>query len=67
MKTDLSHIENLLPQLPDPAVVVAESGLREQKDIARMQQSGIRNGLIGEHLMRQTDPGQALEALLAGS
>ncbi len=67
MTTDLGHIEALLPQLPDPSSVVAESGLREPEDLARMQRVGIRNGLIGEHLMRQPDPGAALRGLLSGS
>ena len=67
MTTDLGHIEALLPQLPDPSKVVAESGLREPADLARMQRAGIRNGLIGEHLMRQPDPGAALRTLLSSS
>ena len=67
MTTDLGHIEALLPQLPDTSKVVAESGLREPADLARMQRAGIRNGLIGEHLMRQPDPGAALRGLLSGS
>lgn len=67
MTTDLGHIEALLPQLANPSKVVAESGLREPADLARMQSVGIRNGLIGEHLMRQPDPGAALRNLLSGS
>ena len=67
MTTDLGHVEALLPQLPNPSKVVAESGLRETADLARMQRVGIRNGLIGEHLMRQPDPGAALRDLLSGS
>ena len=67
MTTDLGHIEALLPQLPNPSKVVAESGLRESADLARMQRAGIRNGWIGEHLMRQPDPGAALSDLLSGS
>lgn len=67
MTTDLGHVEALLPQLPNPSKVVAESGLRETADLARMQRAGIRNGLIGEHLMRQPDPGAALRDLLSGS
>ena len=61
MTTDLGHIEALLPQLPNPSKVVAESGLRESADLARMQRAGIRNGLIGEHLMRQPRPWGSIE------
>ena len=46
---------------------LAESGLRVPADLTRMQRAGIRNGLIGEHLMRQPDPGAALRTLLSGS
>jgi indole-3-glycerol phosphate synthase len=50
--------------LPRSAVRVAESGLRTPADISRMSAAGYTAFLIGESLMRQPDPAQALAALL---
>jgi indole-3-glycerol phosphate synthase len=50
--------------LPRSAVRVAESGIREPADLARMSAAGYTAFLIGESLMREADPGQALGALL---
>jgi indole-3-glycerol phosphate synthase len=51
-------------RLPQSAVRVAESGLRTPADISRMSAAGYTAFLIGESLMRQPDPAQALAVLL---
>lgn len=50
--------------LPQSAVRVAESGLRTPADLARMAAAGYTAFLIGESLMRESDPAQGLCALL---
>lgn len=50
--------------LPQSAVRVAESGLKTPADLARMGAAGYSAFLVGESLMREADPGQALSALL---
>lgn len=52
--------------LPPDTVRVAESGLHRREDIVRMQGAGYGAFLIGESVMRQADPGDALRALLVG-
>lgn len=59
-KTDLKTSIRLAPQVPADRLVVAESGIHTSSDIARLQSGGIGAFLIGESLMRQPDPGQAL-------
>jgi indole-3-glycerol phosphate synthase len=54
----------LIEQIPHSVVRVTESGLFTAQDIARMRTAGFDAFLIGESLMRQPDPGAALEALL---
>jgi indole-3-glycerol phosphate synthase len=44
--------------------MVAESGIRTAADIARYRAAGYSAFLIGEALMRETDPSAALAALL---
>jgi indole-3-glycerol phosphate synthase len=50
--------------LPATAVHVAESGIRNPTDIARIRGSGYDAFLVGESLMRQPDPAAALANLL---
>jgi len=45
---------------------VAESGLNEPADLARMARVGARCFLVGESLMRQADVAAATRTLLAG-
>jgi indole-3-glycerol phosphate synthase len=66
-ETDLATTERLAPQVPADRLVVAESGLRTPADIERLRRAGVGCFLIGESLMRHTDPGQALQDLLAPS
>ena len=64
MTTDLNHTLRLLARVPDPARVVAESGIRSGADLRTLTDAGVRLALIGEHLMRHEDPGAALAAML---
>jgi indole-3-glycerol phosphate synthase len=43
---------------------VSESGIETAQDMTRLRAAGFHAFLIGESLMRQPDPGKALEALL---
>jgi len=55
----------LVERIPPSVVRVAESGLSTAEDLARLRAAGFGAFLIGESLMRQADPGAALQALLA--
>src|SRR5580658_1764269 len=57
----------LIDRIPASAVRVAESGISTADDLARLRSAGFDAFLIGESLMRQPDPGDALAALLAGA
>jgi indole-3-glycerol phosphate synthase len=52
------------PAIPADRVVVAESGIRTSADVRRMGAANIDAVLVGETLMRATDPGAALTDLL---
>lgn len=56
---------DLVPHIPAAVVRVAESGITTRDDIARLRTAGFDAFLIGESLMRQPDPGDALAHLLA--
>ena len=55
----------LLPRIPRERVVVTESGILAQADVARMRAAGVQAFLVGEAFMRAADPGAALRALFA--
>ncbi len=57
----------LVERIPGGVVRVSESGLKEPQDLVRLRAAGFDAFLIGESLMRQSDPGAALEALLTGT
>jgi indole-3-glycerol phosphate synthase len=54
----------LVDQIPSSVVRVTESGISTPEDVARLRKAGFDAFLIGESLMRQPDPGEALAALL---
>jgi indole-3-glycerol phosphate synthase len=56
----------LVSRIPAGVVKVAESGISTSNDLARLRAAGFDAFLIGESLMRQPDPGAALQELLVG-
>jgi indole-3-glycerol phosphate synthase len=54
----------LIEQIPDDCIAVAESGLRTHADLAELRRAGFDAFLIGEHLMLAPDPASALFQLL---
>lgn len=62
-ETKLETTLELLPQLPAGCEVVTESGIGDHDDLQRMLQAGVSRFLVGESLMRQASPGDALRRL----
>ena len=60
VETRLETTLELLPEIPAGRPVITESGIHGPDDIRRMRDQGVFGFLIGEHLMRQADPGEAL-------
>jgi indole-3-glycerol phosphate synthase len=54
----------LIEQIPEECIAVAESGLRTHADLAELRRVGFDAFLIGEHLMLAGDPAAALFQLL---
>jgi indole-3-glycerol phosphate synthase len=57
----------LVGRIPSNLVRVTESGIATREDIARLRTAGFDAFLVGESLMRQPDPGEALVELLKGA
>ncbi len=60
---DIERTFGLLGAMPDEAIVVAESGIATREQLDRLRRHGVHAALIGERLMRESDPAAALEAL----
>ncbi|HQT43867.1 MAG TPA: indole-3-glycerol phosphate synthase TrpC [Halothiobacillus sp.] len=54
---------DLLNQIPSGTLVVTESGILTQADVALMREHAVHAFLVGEVLMRAEDPGAALHHL----
>ena len=55
----------LAERIPQNAISVAESGIGNGADIARLRAAGYKAFLIGESLMKAESPGEALKSLLS--
>jgi indole-3-glycerol phosphate synthase len=64
-KVELETTFRLADRFPKNVVRVAESGIQNGNDIARLRAAGYHAFLIGESLMRAAHPGEALRTLLA--
>jgi len=61
---DLNHSIRLSRQIPDRFVKVAESGIQGEDNIRFLKSNGFQAFLIGEHFMKQEDPGKACSELI---
>jgi indole-3-glycerol phosphate synthase len=63
-EVDIQTALQLVEQIPDTCVRVAESGIHNGADLARLRSAGFDAFLIGESLMRADRPGDALARLM---
>ncbi len=59
-----SMSERLIAEAPQDSVMISESGLRDPEQLRCLRALGFRGFLIGEALMRATDPEKALRDLI---
>ena len=63
-EVSLETTRSLLPEVPEGAVVISESGFFKREELEMMTGWGVDGFLIGEGLMRAENPGEALAGLL---
>ncbi len=63
-EVDLRHTLRMRTKVPDDCVLVGESGIKNRSDAELLEQAGVDAILVGESLMRQSDIGAAVDALL---
>lgn len=62
-ETRLETTLELLDKIPGDRIVVTESGIHTQADVARMRENKVNAFLVGEAFMRAEDPGAKLVEL----
>lgn len=66
LEVDTNKFEKLRPFLPD-AFLIAESGIRDLETLQKVIGLGYNGALIGEHLLRSTDPAAELSRFVTAS
>jgi len=66
LEVDVARALALLERLPEDRVGVLESGIRTRADVERALAAGARGVLVGETLMRASDPEAMLQELRGG-
>jgi len=64
MTTDINHTLRLVDLVDDRDILISESGIKTPADLKKLRDEGVRTVLVGESLMREEHPGEALAALL---
>lgn len=63
LTVDMNVLEHVIAAMPAGVTAVAESGIRTRADIDRLTLVGYHAFLVGERLMTQAEPGEALGVL----
>lgn len=63
-ETDLRVTEQLVSLMPEGVVAISESAIQAPADVDYVREAGAQAVLVGEHFMRQPDPGDAVLQLL---
>lgn len=63
-ETSLDVTLQLREKMPANRLLISESGIHTREDVQRLQAADVQAFLIGESLMRQPDPGDALKTLI---
>jgi indole-3-glycerol phosphate synthase len=64
MTVSLETTRRLAHLVPDDVVLVSESGIRSEQDVAALAELGARAFLVGGSLLDAQDPGALLRALV---
>ncbi len=62
-EVDRGRAVRLARTIPSGVVKVAESGIDSADDLTRLRDAGYAAALVGEHLVTDSNPGQALRTL----
>jgi len=62
--TNISTTLDLVSRVPGQLALISESGIRNREDVRKFQATRLDGILVGEHLMKEPDPGRAIHEKL---
>jgi indole-3-glycerol phosphate synthase len=65
LEVDLRTTLRLRKEIPSGTKVISESGIRSSQDVKLLREAGVDGILVGEILMRSSDPTSKIRELLA--
>ena len=64
MATDINHTIRMIEVIDDKSIIVSESGISKPRDLDTLRSHGVHIVLVGESLLKQPCPGEALASLI---
>ena len=64
LEVNLETSFGLIQKISPEATVISESGIKNRKEVERLQEAGVKGILVGEVLMRAPDPAGKIRELL---
>jgi len=65
-EVELKTTLRLRGMIPPSTKVISESGIKSSRDVRRLREAGVDGILVGEILMRSSDPASKIKELLKG-
>ena len=65
LEVNLETTERLIKRTPPKMKVISESGIKDRTDVERLEKAGVKGILVGEILMRSSDPASKIRELLS--
>jgi indole-3-glycerol phosphate synthase len=63
-RADFTNTLRLADMVEDRSILISSGGIQSREHLLKLRGLGVRTALIGEHLMKQADPGAAVADLL---
>ena len=64
LEVNLETTERLIGKVPRGKKVISESGIKDRRDVERLERAGVKGILVGEVLMRASDPASKIRELI---
>lgn len=64
LEVNLETTDRLIGRVPQGKRVISESGIKERRDVERLERAGVKGILVGEVLMRASDSASKIKELL---
>ena len=64
-ETSIETTLNLIRMVPSDISVISESGIKNANDVRILKDAGVNAILVGEHLLKQNDPGAEVKKMLS--